>query len=356
LGKTGFSQIEKEERMRTSAMRWVYLLAVLALVMFPLACGGSGSSSLNYEGEEGMGSLPDGGTASEYLTKGYSAFDLVSVLAATQANTGGIPLTLSADVQPQVITTQIVQQRIFGAEDGYFDVDLVWNTLTDYFSGTVIFNEYSDMPGQFIDGSADAEGYGINMEGPPDITTLTFSNLSISNWGMEWQASGEMTVDNGWEAEELSVAPLAVVPDSVVTIPSMVLKDQAGDTYKIEDAWIGVVGGETTHAIFINATEASGLDGAKFYHPDYGYLYVRSMSGLLINNDTGIPMDGYMEIWDDADQYAWLDFVSNGATHWFVWLDGGNLYLDYGTSGEPDDTLYATGIFSSGVFTLSPPD
>jgi hypothetical protein len=213
------------------------------------------------------------------------------------------------------------------------------------------------MAGQSITGTAQAEGYGMNLDGPPDLIDLTFSNLTMVNWGMTWKVSGDMTIDNGWIApipNGLAV-PLSM-PDSMITIESVVLQAPGGDTFKVEGAQIDIYIYEVYYDLYLYGSEASGNNGATFFHPDYGYVYVETpMGALYVDKTTGLP-DGVIQIWDEYGQFAWLEFAANDVIHWDVWWDGGNEIYDGGIVGTPDDTLVGSGTFASGIFTEVVPD
>lgn len=330
---------------------WV-AAAVIAILPMAMGCGGSGSSPISYDGEE-TADLVGGATAAEYLTNGYAGVDAVSVLAATMMNGESAPAALSAEVMPQIMVTVHVENTFSGKEDGSFTIDWMVNKMTKEFAGTISYDGYSSRPGQSITGDADVEGEGYQELGWPGEIELTFSDMTIVNWGETWKATGSMLVENGLGMPTGAATPLFTA-DTTITIDEMILKSPDGITMKLEDAEIGVDLSDEQYWMTIN----SGEKGARLYHPDYGYLYISvwAVDSIGVSDKTGLPFTGVVRITDEIGGYAWLVFSANGVTYWDVWLDGGNNVLDYGTMGsEPDDTRVTGGTFEDGVFSVTIP-
>ena len=348
--------LEKGARMKEKGllvMVWV-AAAVIAVMPVVFGCGGGGSSDpISYEGEEGAYAVA-GTTAAAYLTNGYGGIDAASVLAGTMVGPGGGVLgVLSAEAMPQDLPTIIqYEDTIFCGEDGSFDVDFTVNTITLEFTGTIDFNGCSNRPGESVNGNADAEGDGFNMEGPPETTAMTFEDLTIVKWGETWKATGDMTVQNPPSLPMGAAVPLFTA-DVTVTIEEMILKSPEGLTMKIQGAEIGVDLSGSVYYMTIN----SGGKGALLYHPDYGYLYISvwDTDPIIVDDETGVPFAGVIRIRDESGGYAWLRFTANGTTYWDVWLDGGNATPDFDTLGEPDDTFVTGGTFDEGDFVIPPP-
>ena len=305
-----------------TGMRWAMVAAIVGM---SAGCsdGGGGASGVTYSGSTTAAAITSGNAvaiASTAYQGGSSSgsLSLVGVAVGPADQSGGglspvpavaIARALTDAVRAAHLGSTSSSPVIVGASVPVSDTLPAGNCggtasysgtaddATGAINATFSFNNWCN-DGVTISGSVTVSGE-VDVSGPtPVLVSLTFSFtvLTVSDGTDTFTGTGTISMDFGTTPESLTVA--------------MDFSDGSGAVYRVSNFVVTVTptaGGENV-----------SLSG-RFYHPDYGYGDVVTITPFFVATDSTFPSSGELVVTGAANSKAQLTALS--ATQFQVEVD-----------------------------------
>ncbi len=373
--------------MTRNRIRSLWLGLVVMAAALPLGCGGSSDGGSGYQGsndpavldstvsipiaQEGVHATQQGiPLGKAFLLEPVASPEALAARPATAMVNTHLAITLT-QLRAQDPNAGILQGSMFApGGTGSLTLDgtltllvgaisaqaATWDVISGVFDGTIAFEHFrAEDSGATLSGRVNvADGVftfsnsvqylvGTGFSGDPGLPMWQTASLTFAELDLDRGGTASSLLDGGWELTTLVGLPtrLKVIVSSMVVV-------QGGATYKVEDAELTF--GEDADGVgaFVwmnmGCPSASDLNGARFFHPDYGYCYasinIREYEGsdrvygtmslgggasdfarILVDWDTANSKNAYnLDIYD-AGGAVW-DFVDRGfVTDWVFTSD-----------------------------------
>ncbi len=300
------------------------LLAALAFA----GCGGSsGGGGVSYQGSTDPAMVSGAGQAAP-LGQGSAVQADLSLAVPCAIGPSILPAATTLAARPA--TSMGFTDTVAGPNGGSYFID-----VEDDGTGTITFSSFVTSAGQTLDGEAAIAGFtGGGM-------VLTFDDLSLTVWGKGFTAAGMLTIASGTIA---GVRPQVVpLPDISMEVNDLVIRDdESGLTTMLDEALVEVSLQGSYNYLWISGTVDAA--GAKFFHPDLGWVYVKTDTFVGFNLDT--YSYGRFQLTTEAGGVFWITFSMSTDLEYRVMVDDGDATFE-----DPGDTVVESGTFIDGVFT-----
>ncbi|MDH3576115.1 MAG: hypothetical protein OEM90_21175 [Desulfobacteraceae bacterium] len=287
--------------------------------------GGGGTSGITYTGVTTQATI-DENNAVEITLEAYEGVDTASelnILGAVSENSSSVKNPLFVDISTyfQSVIYDIESSAgqnseymgavitesdtITGSCGGSFSYTLTGDDQTGNFNGTLTFNNFCEQE-YTASGSMTLSG-NINLNTEEfNYFDMTFTNISLTH--------GQESISlNGSIAFNLQSSPITMTF-------SFIYKDNLNKTYKYENFAY-----EYTEGLgFVDMTFSG-----RFYHHDYGYVDIDTVTALRINGNDFYPSSGTVIVTGDSGTKARLLVIDSSSFIIEADTDGDGSYDNY---------------------------
>ncbi|EGV50590.1 hypothetical protein [Candidatus Endoriftia persephone] len=299
-------------------MNKIFTLITSALFISMLAgCGGGGSTTTDiaYAGNESQATLDtynakpivEGTVGNAQIGAGTG-----TGFASRQGDSAPLNLSVSRSLlrgleaarQQQVMRSErqarsdaatVFCKNEEGTDEGSINYNLIIDDSTNAVSGDFNFIA-CNQDGIVIDGLLSITGT-VDFSGNFQQVAMTFSSLATSIGSTSVTLNG--TLEASYSGNQITIVMNVAM-----------LNDGTGQVEKVENYLITYTN---------NYSYASLTISGRYYHPDYGFVEITTLSPILINNGDEYPSSGIIQLGGALGTMARVTIISN--TQYFLEVD-----------------------------------